>query len=308
MTRIVILGGAGFLGSHLCDVFLNKGSEVVAIDNFSTGSIENLKHLLKRKTFSLIEGDICDPIQVKGKIDLIMNFASPASPKAYMQMPLETLRAGSLGTENAALLALENDCRLLMASTSEVYGDPLVSPQSESYFGNVNPNGIRSCYDEAKRYSEALLMAYKRTSGLRLGIARIFNTYGPRLHPYDGRVISTLIRQAINDEDLTIHGDGTQTRSFCYVDDLIRGIVALAESDELGPINLGNDADISVIELACLILEINKSKNRIVFEPRMNDDPKQRRPDLSLAKTRLNWTPETSLEVGLSKTLQWFKK
>jgi dTDP-glucose 4,6-dehydratase len=263
---------------------------------------------LKRKTFSLIETDICDPIQVKGKIDLIMNFASPASPKAYMQMPLETLRAGSLGTENAALLALENECRLLMASTSEVYGDPLVSPQSESYFGNVNPNGIRSCYDEAKRYSEALLMAYKRTSGLRLGIARIFNTYGPRLHPYDGRVISTLIRQAINDEDLTIHGDGTQTRSFCYVDDLIRGIIALAESDELGPINLGNDSEISVIELAHLILEINGSKNRIVFEPRMNDDPKQRRPDLSLAKTRLNWMPETSLEVGLSKTLQWFKK
>ncbi|MDA0237926.1 MAG: GDP-mannose 4,6-dehydratase [Proteobacteria bacterium] len=307
MTRIVVLGGAGFLGSHLCDAFVSRGDEVIALDNFSTGSIRNLKHLFEVENFSLVDADICKPIQVAGKIDIIMNFASPASPKKYLQMPIQTLQAGSLGTENAIQLALKNNSRLIMASTSDVYGDPLVIPQSETYFGNVNPLGARSCYDEAKRFSEALLMAHKRTSGLNLGIARIFNTYGPRLDPNDGRVVSTMINQAISNQDLTVHGDGTQTRSFCYVDDLIRGIIALTESIEVGPINLGNDNEISVLDLANLVLKINKSSNKISFTARIEDDPQQRCPDLSLAKTKLGWTSKISVEDGLSKTIEWFK-
>lgn len=307
MTRIVVLGGAGFLGSHLCDAFVSRGDEVVALDNFSTGSIRNLKHLFEVENFSLVDADICKPIQVEGKVDIVMNFASPASPKKYLQMPIETLQAGSRGTENAIQLALKNDSRLIMASTSEVYGDPLVIPQSETYFGNVNPLGVRSCYDEAKRFSEALLMAHKRTSGLDLGIARIFNTYGPRLDPNDGRVVSTMINQVISNQDLTVHGDGTQTRSFCYVDDLIRGIIALTESSEVGPINLGNDNEISVLDLANLVLKINKSSNKISFTTRIEDDPQQRCPDLLLAKTKLGWTSKISLEDGLSKTIEWSK-
>lgn len=308
MARVVVLGGAGFLGSHLCDALLLRGDEVIAVDNFCTGSKNNVKHLGNNKNFSLVRSDICDGIPVSGKVDLIFNFASPASPKQYLLMPLETLKVGSVGSENAIKLALKNSARLVMASTSEVYGDPLVNPQSETYFGNVNPFGLRSCYDEAKRFSEALLMAYHRTSKLNVGIARIFNTYGPRLNPEDGRVVSTIITQAIGDHDLTIHGDGSQTRSFCYVDDLMRGIVALADSGEVGPINLGNDNEITVSKLAEIVLKLCGSKSKVVFTQAMEDDPQQRCPNLTLAKNKLGWAPQVSLEDGLKKTIEWFRQ
>lgn len=308
MARVVVLGGAGFLGSHLCDALLLRGDEVIAVDNFCTGSKNNVKHLGNNKNFSLVRSDICDGIPVSGKVDLIFNFASPASPKQYLLMPLETLKVGSVGSENAIKLALKNSARLVMASTSEVYGDPLVNPQSETYFGNVNPFGLRSCYDEAKRFSEALLMAYHRTSKLNVGIARIFNTYGPRLNPEDGRVVSTIITQAIGDHDLTIHGDGSQTRSFCYVDDLMRGIVALADSGEVGPINLGNDNEITVSKLAEIVLKLCGSKSKVVFTQAMEDDPQQRCPNLTLAKNKLGWGPQVSLEDGLKKTIEWFRQ
>jgi dTDP-glucose 4,6-dehydratase len=302
-----VLGGAGFLGSHLCDALVKRGDEVVAVDNFSTGSKNNLQQLNNAKNFSVVDADICEPIEIAGRVDLVLNFASPASPKKYLQIPIQTLQAGSLGTENAVQLALKNNARLIMASTSEVYGDPLTTPQSETYFGNVNPIGVRSCYDEAKRFAEALLMAHSRVSGLNLGIVRIFNTYGPRLDPDDGRVVSTLISQAVSNQDLTVHGDGKQSRSFCYVDDLIRGVIALADSNEIGPINLGNDNEISVLELANLVLKINQSSNKITFTQAMDDDPQQRCPDLTLAKSKLNWSPTISVEDGLSRTIDWFK-
>ena len=308
MSRVVVLGGAGFLGSHLCDALLRRGDEVVAVDNFCTGSKDNVKHLASTKSFSLIDADICDGIPVAGKVDLIFNFASPASPKQYLKMPLETLRVGSVGTENAIKLALQNSARLIMASTSEVYGDPLENPQSETYFGNVNPFGLRSCYDEAKRFSEALLMAHHRTSKLNLGIVRIFNTYGPRLDPDDGRVVSTIIMQAIVNHDVTIHGDGSQTRSFCYVDDLIRGIIALADSGEVGPINLGNNIEITVSKLAEMVLKLCGSKSKVVFTQAMEDDPQQRCPDLAQAKDKLGWEPQVPVEDGLKKTIEWFKQ
>lgn len=307
MSCTVVLGGAGFLGSHLCDALVKRGDKVIAVDNFSTGSKKNLQQLNSAENFSLVDADICDPIEIVRKVDLVLNFASPASPKQYLRMPLETLKVGSVGTEHAIKLALQNDARLVMASTSEVYGDPLTTPQSETYFGNVNPVGVRSCYDEAKRYSESLLMAYKRVSNLNVGIARIFNTYGPRLDPDDGRVVSTLISQAVNNQDLTIHGDGTQTRSFCYVDDLIRGIIALADSNEVGPINLGNDIEITVLKLAEIVLKLSGSKSNVGFTQAMDDDPQQRCPDLTLAKHKLNWSPTISVEDGLSRTIDWFK-
>jgi dTDP-glucose 4,6-dehydratase len=302
-----VLGGAGFLGSHLCDALVKRGDEVVAVDNFSTGSKANLQQLNTAKNFSVVDADICEPIEIAGRVELVFNFASPASPKKYLQIPIQTLQAGSLGTENAVQLALKNNARLIMASTSEVYGDPLTTPQSETYFGNVNPIGVRSCYDEAKRFAEALLMAHSRVSGLNLGIVRIFNTYGPRLDPDDGRVVSTLISQAVSNQDLTVHGDGKQSRSFCYVDDLIRGVIALADSNEIGPINLGNDKEISVLELANLVLKINQSSNKITFTQAMDDDPQQRCPDLTLAKSKLNWSPTISVEYGLSRTIEWFR-
>ena len=308
MARVVVLGGAGFLGSHLCDALLRRGDEVVAVDNFCTGFKDNVKHLASTKSFSLIDADICDGIPVAGKVDLIFNFASPASPKQYLKMPLETLRVGSVGTEYAIKLALQNSARLVMASTSEVYGDPLENPQSETYFGNVNPFGLRSCYDEAKRFSEALLMAHHRTSKLNLGIVRIFNTYGPRLDPDDGRVVSTIIMQAIVNHDVTIHGDGSQTRSFCYVDDLIRGIIALADSSEVGPINLGNNIEITVSKLAEMVLKLCGSKSKVVFTQAMEDDPQQRCPDLAQAKDKLGWEPQVPVEDGLKKTIEWFKQ
>jgi len=306
VKRVAVLGGAGFLGSHICDAYLNRGDEVVAVDNFSTGSKENLQHLSSNKKFSLVVADICEPIMLRGKFDLVLNFASPASPKKYLAMPLETLRVGSLGTQNAVDLAKRDDARLIMASTSEVYGDPTVSPQSETYFGNVNPLGVRSCYDEAKRFSEALLMAHQRNSRLDVGIVRIFNTYGPRLDPDDGRVVSTMISQALGGQDLTVHGDGTQTRSFCYVDDLVRGVVAMGDSNEIGPINIGNNQEISVLELAKVVLKLANSKSKIVFTSSMDDDPQQRCPDLGLATIKLAWSPQVSLNDGLTRTIEWF--
>lgn len=306
MKRVAVLGGAGFLGSHICDAYLHRGDEVVAVDNFSTGSKENLQHLSSNKKFSLVVADICEPIMLRGKFDLVLNFASPASPKKYLAMPLETLRVGSLGTQNAVDLAKRDDARLIMASTSEVYGDPTVSPQSETYFGNVNPLGVRSCYDEAKRFSEALLMAHQRNSRLDVGIVRIFNTYGPRLDPDDGRVVSTMISQALGGQDLTVHGDGSQTRSFCYVDDLVRGVVAMGDSNEIGPINIGNNQEISVLELAKVVLKLANSKSKIVFTSSMDDDPQQRCPDLGLAMSKLVWSPQVSLNDGLTRTIEWF--
>jgi len=306
VKRVAVLGGAGFLGSHICDAYLHRGDEVVAVDNFSTGSKENLQHLSSNKKFSLVVADICEPIMLRGKFDLVLNFASPASPKKYLAMPLETLRVGSLGTQNAVDLAKRDDARLIMASTSEVYGDPTVSPQSETYFGNVNPLGVRSCYDEAKRFSEALLMAHQRNSRLDVGIVRIFNTYGPRLDPDDGRVVSTMISQALGGQDLTVHGDGTQTRSFCYVDDLVRGVVAMGDSNEIGPINIGNNQEISVLELAKVVLKLANSKSKIVFTSSMDDDPQQRCPDLGLATSKLAWSPQVSLNDGLTRTIEWF--
>lgn len=306
MKRVAVLGGAGFLGSHICDAYLHRGDEVVAVDNFSTGSKENLQHLSSNKKFSLVVADICEPIMLRGKFDLVLNFASPASPKKYLAMPLETLRVGSLGTQNAVDLAKRDDARLIMASTSEVYGDPTVSPQSETYFGNVNPLGVRSCYDEAKRFSEALLMAHQRNSRLDVGIVRIFNTYGPRLDPDDGRVVSTMISQALGGQDLTVHGDGSQTRSFCYVDDLVRGVVAMGDSNEIGPINIGNNQEISVLELAKVVLKLANSKSKIVFTSSMDDDPQQRCPDLGLATSKLAWSPQVSLNDGLTRTIEWF--
>jgi len=306
VKRVAVLGGAGFLGSHICDAYLHRGDEVVAVDNFSTGSKENLQHLSSNKKFSLVVADICEPIMLRGKFDLVLNFASPASPKKYLAMPLETLRVGSLGTQNAVDLAKRDDARLIMASTSEVYGDPTVSPQSETYFGNVNPLGVRSCYDEAKRFSEALLMAHQRNSRLDVGIVRIFNTYGPRLDPDDGRVVSTMISQALGGQDLTVHGDGTQTRSFCYVDDLVRGVVAMGDSNEIGPINIGNNQEISVLELAKVVLKLANSKSKIVFTSSMDDDPQQRCPDLGLATIKLAWSPQVSLNDGLTRTIEWF--
>jgi len=306
VKRVAVLGGAGFLGSHICDAYLHRGDEVVAVDNFSTGSKENLQHLSSNKKFSLVVADICEPIMLRGKFDLVLNFASPASPKKYLAMPLETLRVGSLGTQNAVDLAKRDDARLIMASTSEVYGDPTVSPQSETYFGNVNQLGVRSCYDEAKRFSEALLMAHQRNSRLDVGIVRIFNTYGPRLDPDDGRVVSTMISQALGGQDLTVHGDGTQTRSFCYVDDLVRGVVAMGDSNEIGPINIGNNQEISVLELAKVVLKLANSKSKIVFTSSMDDDPQQRCPDLGLATSKLAWSPQVSLNDGLTRTIEWF--
>ena len=308
MARVVVLGGAGFLGSHLCDALLRRGDEVVAVDNFCTGSKDNVKHLASTKSFSLIDADICDGIPVAGKVDLIFNFASPASPKQYLKMPLETLRVGSVGTENAIKLALQNSARLIMASTSEVYGDPLENPQSETYFGNVNPFGLRSCYDEAKRFSEALLMAHHRTSKLNLGIVRIFNTYGPRLDPDDGRVVSTIIMQAIVNHDVTIHGDGSQTRSFCYVDDLVEGIFRLLMSDYAQPVNLGNPDEITILDFAEEIVQLTKTDQKIVFEPLPVDDPKQRRPDISLATSLLGWKPKVGRAEGLALTYAYFKQ
>lgn len=303
----IVTGGAGFIGSHLCEQLLNEGHEVLAIDNFLTGQKKNLETLLPHPKFTFLELDITTPFDVPGKIDRILHFASPASPIDYLNLPIETLLVGSKGTYHCLELAKTKKARILFASTSEIYGDPLVHPQTEDYWGNVNPLGPRSVYDEAKRYSEALTMAYHRTFGVETRIVRIFNTYGPRMRPNDGRVVCTFITQAIQNQPLTVFGEGLQTRSFCYVDDLVTGILRLMESDETMPVNLGNPNEIPIIQFAHEILELMNSSVKINFRPLPKDDPKQRKPDISRAKRILDWEPKVSRKEGLLKTIEFFR-
>ena len=304
MTAIV-LGGSGFLGSHLCDALLARGQDVIAVDDLSTGRLQNIDHLKSNKSFKFVQADISLELPDLGTPELILNFASPASPPAYLSMPVHTLRTGSLGTMHALELASKTNARFVMASTSEIYGDPLEHPQTESYWGNVNPIGVRSCYDEAKRFSEALTFAHQRERATNTGIVRIFNTYGPRLDPTDGRVVSNFIMAAINDLPLNIYGDGSQTRSLCYVSDLVDGILRMADSNINGPINLGNPNEMTVLQLAQRIVDITDSKSVINFQSALSDDPQQRNPDIALAKAELNWFPTTQLDAGLQSTINW---
>jgi dTDP-glucose 4,6-dehydratase len=308
MKRSVVTGGAGFLGSHLCEALLQRGDEVVCVDNLSTGSKDNIAHLLGNPRFSVILADVCDGIGVEGQVDVVAHLACPASPPAYLRMPLETLRVGSRGTEVALQLAEAHGARFLLASTSEVYGDPAVHPQPESYWGSVNPVGPRSVYDEAKRFSESLTAAYRRANGTNTGIVRIFNTYGPRLSPGDGRVISNFIAQALSGQPLTIYGDGSQTRSFCYVDDLVRGLMAMVDSEFAGPVNLGNPIELTVADVAGKVTSLTGSKATLVYRPLPTDDPARRRPDIALAKAELGWEPLVGLDEGLALTVHWFQK
>ena len=307
MARVVVLGAAGFLGSHLCDELIARGDDVVGIDDFSSSTDANLKQLKSNSRFTFLKADIAAQIPISGKVDAVLNFASPASPPRYLKMPLQTLRTGSRGTDNALQFAMENNARFIMASTSEVYGDPTVSPQVETYWGNVNSIGERSCYDEAKRYAEALCMAHWREYQVNIGIVRIFNTYGPRLDPADGRVVSNFVCQAIQGNDLTVYGDGSQTRSFCYVDDEIRGILALLDSNERGPINIGNPVEFTMLELAATVMEVTESKSKIVYRPLPSDDPRHRCPDITKARELLGWEPEVNLHDGLLRTVEWFQ-
>ena len=308
MARIVVLGASGFLGSHLCDELIARGDDVVGIDDLSSSTGVNLKALESEPRFTFLKGDIAEGIPVRGTVDAVLNFASPASPPRYLETPVQTLRTGSKGTDNALQFALENNARFIMASTSEVYGDPTISPQVETYWGNVNSIGERSCYDEAKRYAEALCMAYWREYQANIGIVRIFNTYGPRLDPTDGRVVSNFVCQALQGQNLTVYGDGSQTRSFCYVDDEIRGILALLDSNEMGPINIGNPVEFTMLELAELVLELTGSQSELVYEALPADDPMQRCPDITLARQLLKWEPKVDLREGLRHTIDWFQK
>ncbi len=305
--RFLVTGGAGFIGSHLCDRLLADGASVVCVDNFMTGQRENLKTLSPNKNFQFVDADIVAGFTVPGALAGIFHMASPASPVDYYKFPIETLRIGSIGTENVLKLGLEKDCPVLLASTSEVYGDPLVHPQVESYWGNVNPIGPRSCYDEAKRYLEAIAMAYHRVHKLPIRLVRIFNTYGPRMRAGDGRVVPNLCLQALKGEPLTVYGDGSQTRSFCYVDDLVSGLVKVLSSSETGPFNLGNPNEVTVLQFAEQLKKLAGSRSRIVYEPLPQDDPKKRRPDITKIQSKLGWTPSVQLEQGLTKTLDFFR-
>jgi len=330
--RILITGGAGFLGSHLCDLLVGQGHQVVCMDNLITGRPENFAHLMGHERFSFVKYNVCDYLHVNGPLDAVMHFASPASPQDYLELPIATLKVGALGTHKALGLAKNKGARFLLASTSEVYGDPLVSPQPESYWGNVNPISPRGVYDEAKRFAEAITMAYHRYHGLDTRIARIFNTYGPRMRPNDGRVVSNFIVQALQGKPLTVFGDGSQTRSFCYVDDLVLGIVALllAESDKSvtertdragflakrsepsvetvhDPVNIGNPRELTVLEIARFVLKLTGSASSIQPQPLPVDDPKVRRPDIRKAEALLGWTPKVGLEDGLSRTIEYFR-
>lgn len=305
--KALITGGAGFIGSHLCDFLLDKGFKVLAVDNFITGTPKNIQHLKKNPDFEFIEHDITKPLKIDGAIDYVLHFASPASPIDYQEFPIQTLKVGALGTHNALGIAKAKNAVFMLASTSEVYGDPEVHPQKESYWGNVNPIGPRGVYDEAKRFAEALTMAYHRYHKIDTKIARIFNTYGPRIKADDGRVVPTFIVQALKNQPITVFGDGTQTRSFCYVSDLIDGIHKLMLSNINEPINLGNPEEITILDFAKKIIKITKSKNKIIFQPLPVDDPKRRRPDITKAKQLLNWEPKVHLEDGLKKTIEWFK-
>jgi dTDP-glucose 4,6-dehydratase len=307
--RVLVTGGAGFIGSHLCDRFIREGRSVLCVDNFITGSESNLASLLSHRAFTLVQHDISKPLDAPGPIDYVLHFASPASPVDYLKFPIQTLKVGSVGTLNALGIAKAKGAKFLLASTSEVYGDPQVHPQPESYWGHVNPVGPRGVYDEAKRFAEALTMAYRREHRIDTRIVRIFNTYGPRMRLDDGRAIPTFVGQALRGEPMTVFGDGRQTRSFCYIDDLVEGIRRLMEADAPEPVNLGNPDERSILEIAQAVLGLcNGTASRIRYEPLPQDDPKQRRPDLTRAKTLLGWEPRVALEEGLPKTIAWFKQ
>jgi nucleoside-diphosphate-sugar epimerase len=308
VSRVVVAGGAGFLGSHLCDRLVERGDTVVCLDDLSTGSRDNVAHLLGHDRFNLVVTDVSEKVELEDalKVDAVCNLASPASPPAYLARPFETLAVGSEGTRRLLELARRHDARFLMASTSEIYGDPAVHPQVESYRGNVDPTGPRSVYDEAKRFAESLTMAMHRTYGVNVGIARIFNTYGPRLSPGDGRVVSNFIVQALRGEPLTVYGDGTQTRSLCFVDDEIGGLLALLDSTLTGPVNIGNPDERTVVDLAHFVLAATGSGSEIVFEPLPTDDPTRRCPDITLARKELGWEPTTGLAEGIARTIDYF--
>ena len=308
MGRAVITGGAGFVGSHLCDLFLSRGHEVVCIDNFLTGSPENIKHLFGHDGFTFIKHDVTNYIYVEGQVDYVLHFASPASPIDYLEKPIQTLKVGSLGTHKTLGLAKDKGARYLIASTSEVYGDPLVHPQKEDYWGNVNPVGPRGVYDEAKRFAEAMTMAYHRFHGVQTRIVRIFNTYGERMRINDGRVVPAFISQALKNEPLTVFGDGSQTRSFCYVSDLVEGIYRLLMSEEVNPTNIGNPAEMTVLQFAERIKALTGTSAPIEFRPLPVDDPKIRRPDITKARTLLNWEPRVPLDEGLKRTIEYFRE
>ena len=305
--RIVVTGAAGFIGSHLCEALLDRGHRVVGIDNLLTGSIENIAHLRDR-SFDFIRHDVTHHIDVDGAVDVVLHWASPASPIDYLELPIQTLKVGSLGTHNAVGLARAKRARFMIASTSEVYGDPLEHPQKETYWGNVNPIGPRGVYDEAKRFAEAITLAYHRCHGLNTKIVRIFNTYGPRMRLRDGRAVPAFMSQALRNEDVTVFGDGTQTRSLCYVTDLVDGVLRLMEADTNEPVNIGNPQEVTIEELARMVIRLVGSTSRIVYRPLPVDDPKQRRPDITRARTLLKWEPTVDLEEGLLKTIEYFTK
>jgi dTDP-glucose 4,6-dehydratase len=307
MARLLVTGGAGFIGSHLCERFLDEGHDVICVDSLLTGDRDNIAHLFANPRFSFLEQDITNYIYVSGPLDAILHFASPASPVDYLELPIQTLKVGSLGTHKALGLAREKKARILVASTSEVYGDPLVHPQKESYWGNVNPIGPRGVYDEAKRFLEAMTMAYMRTHGIETRIARIFNTYGPRMRMRDGRVVPNFICQALRNEPLTVYGDGSQTRSFCFVNDLVEGLTRLLWSEEKEPTNLGNPAEMTIKEFAVRIRDLCGSRSEIVYKDLPVDDPKVRQPDISKAKRVLGWEPRVPLDDGLRPTIDWFR-
>jgi len=304
--RVLVTGGAGFIGSHLSRRLIEMGMDVICVDNLLTGDLSNIEDLMKRKGFSFIKHDITKPLYIDGEIHRVFHLASPASPRDYVRYPIQTLKAGAHGTHNSLGIALHKKARFLLASTSEVYGDPLEHPQKETYWGNVNPVGPRGVYDEAKRFAEALSMAYHRIHGLDVKIARIFNTYGPSMRLDDGRVIPNFIKQALNDESLTIYGDGEQTRSFCYIDDMIDGLLKLMESDFNGPLNLGNPEEWKIKDIANLIMEVSHKKLEVRYLPLPDDDPRRRQPDISLAKKILKWEPNVPLREGLKRTWEYF--
>jgi len=304
----IVTGGAGFLGSHLCEALLANGNKVIAIDNYITGASKNIAQLKENKLFSLVEHDVSKYIDISEEVDAVFHFASPASPIDYLELPIQTLKVGALGTHNALGLALAKKAKFILASTSEVYGDPLVHPQPETYWGNVNPIGPRGVYDEAKRFAEAIVMAYHRSHGVDTRIVRIFNTYGPRMRGFDGRVVPAFICQALAGEPLTVFGDGKQTRSFCFVTDLIHGILKLADSSIHDPVNIGNPSETTILEFAQIILKMTQSNSNILNKPLPVDDPKIRQPDISKAQTELGWAPKVALEEGLKKTVDYFRQ
>jgi len=305
---VVVTGGAGFLGSHLCDRFIAAGMKVFCVDNLITGDLANIAHLRSEKNFEFIRKDVSKPFKIAGPVDYVMHFASPASPVDYLNNPIETLKVGSYGTHNALELAKDKTARYLLASTSEVYGDPLEHPQKETYWGHVNSIGPRSVYDEAKRFAEAITMAYRRLHKVDTGIVRIFNTYGPRMQIKDGRVVPNFVDQALHNQPLTIYGDGKQTRSFCYYSDLVEGIIRLLYCGHPGPVNIGNPREFTIIDFARLVIKFSGTKSKLVYEPLPTDDPKQRRPNISLAKKLLKWEPKVELEEGIVETIAWFKE